>query len=186
MPPGFGGLLRWLLPIVAAAIFAVAGLVILWWFLEPIADSLGVPADERIDIVRVYLLTVGGGLLIWQVSIANRRAASAERVAELTALGNITGRLSAAIEHLGSGEALVRIGGIYELHHIAGDAADYRTTVLELLRAHLEGIADSVSEVAEISSQRSVEYETVLRVIRQMYVERGVYYEEEENAEDGG
>ena len=78
------------------------------------------------------------------------------------------------------------IGGIYELHHIAGDAADYRTTVLELLRAHLEGIADSVSEVAEISSQRSVEYETVLRVIRQMYVERGVYYEEEENAEDGG
>ena len=44
---------------------------------------------------------------------------------------------------------------------------------------------DSVSDVAEMSSQKSAEYETALRVIRQMYVERGVYYEEEKNAEDG-
>ena len=185
MPPASDGILRWLLPVAAAAILAVAGLVILWWFLDPIAVRLGVPADQKIDIVRLYLLAVGGFLLIWQIYVANRRAASAERVAELTALGNITGRLSVAIEHLGSDEALVRIGGIYELHHIAGDAVAYRTTILELLRAHLESIVDSVSDVAEMSSQKSAEYETALRVIRQMYVERGVYYEEEKNAEDG-
>ena len=186
MPPELSGVLRWLLPVAAVAVLAVGGLAVLWWFLEPIASYLGVADDERLDIVRVYLLAVGGGLLIWQVSIANRRASSAERVAELTELGNITERFNAAIANLGSDNSVVRIGALHQLHHIARDAANYRSTAHELLIAHLAGISDSILDPIQLSEQSSVEYETVFRMLREFYESQGVFYEEEENAEDGG
>lgn len=172
MWPGFSGVLRWLLPVATAAILAVAGLVLLWCFLEPVAAHLAVPADKKIDIVRVYLLAVGGILLIWQVSIANRRASSAERVAELTALGNITERLNTAIEHLGNDNSIVRVGALYQLHHIAMDAPDYRRTVFELVEAHSE-LIDPLSD----------EWDTLTRMLNQRMVDGGVYYDQD--AENG-
>lgn len=182
---GRGEVVRWLLPIGAAALLAIAGLVILWLFLEPVAIRLRVPEQERLDIVRVYLLAVGGGLLIWQIAVASRRASSAERVAALTEVGNITERLNAAVANLGNDSTVVRIGALYQLHHIARDAADYRGTVYRLLRAHLAGISASVSDVAQLDGQPAVEYRTVWRMIGEMTELQGVFYEEEKNEEDG-
>ena len=180
MSPGFSGVLRWLLPVAAAAILAVAGLLILFWFLEPVAARLGVPSDKKIDIVRVYLLAIGGGLLIWQVFIANRRASAAERTAELTALGNITERINAAIEHLGSDNPVVRIGALYQLHHIARDAPDYRQTVFELIRTHLNLVDSTIDYNAEIDSPLSAELATIVRMLNQRIADGGVYYAQDE------
>ena len=141
------------------------GLGLLWWKLDAIACYLGVPPNQKLDIVRVYLLGVGGGLLIWQVSVANRRATSAERVATATELGNITDRFHAAIANLGSTDLLVRVGAYHQLNHIARDAPDYRETVLGLLQARLSRISNSVSNPTQLSSDLSVEYETVYRLI---------------------
>ena len=165
------GLARWIASnrawLTAASLTAV-GLAVIWFFVAPIASRFGLPEADRLDIVRTYLLAVGGALLIWQISIANRRASSAERIAELTALSNITERLNSAIEHLASDDPIVRIGALYQLHHIALDAPEYRITVLDMFRAHLEGILASVSDVAELTGQLHREHTTVSRMVREL------------------
>ena len=170
------GVLRWLLPVVTAALLVVAGLALLWWFLAPIADRLGVAEEERLDIIRVYLLAAGGLLLIWQIAVANRRATSAERVAELTALANITDRLNAAIVNLGSANPVVRIGALYQLHHIAVDAPDYRRTVFELVKHHSDLIAPQPGAELEIDAQQAVERDAVAWMLHQKVAEGGLYY----------
>lgn len=171
------GVLRWLLPVLAAGILVVAGLALLWWFLTPIADRLGVAEANRLDIIRVYLLGAGGLLLIWQIAVANRRASSAERVAELTELGNITDRLNAAIANLGSTNPVVRIGALYQLHHIAVDAPDYRRTAFELVKRHAVLMAPQPDAV--IDAQRTVELDTIAWMLYQKIAEGGVYYGQE-------
>ena len=168
------GIFRWIagnhawLTVALAAVAIVAVLVMIWFFPEQIAAHFGLPEDKRLDIVRTYLLAVGGLLLIWQVFIANRRASSAERIAELTALGNITERLDSAIEHLASDNPIVRIVALYQLHHIALDAPEYRVTVLDMFRAHLEGILVSVSDVTKLTGQLHREHTTVSRMVREL------------------
>lgn len=156
------------LTVALAATAIVAGLAAIWFFLEPIAKHFGLPEADRLDIVRTYLLAVGGLLLIWQIFIANRRASSAERTAELTALSNITERLDSAIEHLASNDPIVRIGALYQLHHIALDAPGYRSTVLEMLNAHVVGIRSRVSDVAELTGQLEREHTTASRMISEL------------------
>ena len=170
------GVLRWLLPVVAAGLLIVAGLVLLWWFLPTIADRLGVAEDDRLDIIRVYLLAVGGLLLIWQIAVANRRASSAERVAELTALANITDRLNSAIVNLGNENPVVRIGALYQLHHIAVDAADYRRTVFELVKHHAALMSTEPDSDSEIDAQQAVEQDAVAWMTHQKIAEGGLYY----------
>ena len=91
--------------------------------------------DYVIDNDLGYL--VGGFLLIWQISVAGRRATAAEKTAELTERGNIAERFKNAIEHLGNGSASVHLGGVYALHHIAQEVEDYRKRVFEILCAHI-------------------------------------------------
>ena len=176
---GAYGVLRWLLPVVTAGLLVVAGLALLWWFLPPIADRLGVADEDRLDIIRVYLLAAGGLLLIWQIAVANRRATSAERVAELTALANITDRLNAAIVNLGSANPVVRIGALYQLHHIAVDAPDYRRTVFELVKHHSDLIAPQPGAELETDAQQAVEQDAVAWMSHQKVAEGGVYYVQE-------
>ena len=181
---GAYGILRWLLPVAAAGILVVAGLALLWWFLEPVADRLGVAKADRLDLVRVYLLGAGGLLLIWQIAVANRRAASAERVAELTALANITDRLNVAIANLGSENPVVRIGALYQLHDIAVDAAHYRRTVCELVKSHADLIPPEPDGESGIDVQQAVELVTVARMMYRKVGDGGLYYGAE-NAENG-
>ena len=173
---GAYGVLRWLLPVVTAGLLVVAGLALLWWFLPPIADRLGVADEDRLDIIRVYLLAAGGLLLIWQIAVANRRASSAERVAELTALANITDRLNAAIVNLGNENPVVRIGALYQLHHIAVDAPNYRRTVFALVKSHAELIAQASDAELGTDAQPTVEQDAVAWMTHQKVAAGGVYY----------
>lgn len=172
------GIFRWIagnrawLTVALAAVAIVAGLVAILLCLKTISGYFGLPDANRLDIVRTYLV-VGGGLLIWQLYIANRRAASAERTAELAALGNITGRLDSAIEHLESNASIVRIGGLYQLHHIARDAPGYRGTVSRLVRSHIDYL-----NTRQHTDLISAELAIAIRMLSQKITDGGVYYEE--------
>ena len=183
----FNGLQRWLAANwngLLAATLIITGLAAIWFWSKPIGEHFSLPKSGRLDIVRVYLLAAGGGLLLWQIFIANRRASAAERTAELTALSNITERLNSAIEHLGSEDSIVRIGGIYQLHHIARDAPDYRSTVFALVRSHLDLITPDLDGESETNDQTSIELDIMTKMLYQRIAAGGVYYEED--AEDGG
>ena len=94
---------------------------------------------------------VAGAVLMLQALIANRRASAMEEAAaaqadavEAYATANLNAergqrqeRLKNAIEHLGNGSESVRLGGAYELFHLAEDTPSLRQTVLDILCAHI-------------------------------------------------
>ena len=87
---------------------------------------------------------MGGILLALQAVIANRRAKAMENAANAqaeanqnTERGQRQERLKNAIEHLGHASDSVRLGGAYELFHLAQDNKDLCQTVMDILCAHI-------------------------------------------------
>ena len=99
---------------------------------------------EKNKILAFLGIGMGGILLALQAVIANKRAqamvdaANAQAKAnENTERGQRQERLKNAIEHLGHTSDSVRLGGAYELFHLAQDTDDLRQTVLDILCAHI-------------------------------------------------
>ena len=94
---------------------------------------------------------MGGVLLALQAVIANKRSVAMEKAANAqadaakqqakanqnTEQGQRQERLKNAIEHLDSSSDSLRLGGIYELFHLAEDTIEWRQTVLDILCAHI-------------------------------------------------
>ena len=107
--------------------------------------------SEQRDILALLGVGLGGVVLILQATIANTRARAMENsaraqaqaaVAQANANKNTEAglreeRLKNAIEHLGSASDSVRLGGAYELFHLAQDTARLRKTVLNVLCSHI-------------------------------------------------
>ena len=75
-----------------------------------------------------------------QADAANAQARATEEQAkanEHTEQGQRQERFRNAIEHLGHEEVSVRLGGAYELFHLAEDNEELRQTVLDILCAHI-------------------------------------------------
>lgn len=75
-----------------------------------------------------------------QADAANAQARATEEQAkanEHTEQGQQQERFRNAIEHLGHEKVSVRLGGAYELFHLAQDIEDLRQTVLDVLCAHI-------------------------------------------------
>ena len=107
--------------------------------------------SEKNKILTFLGLAMGGILLALQAVIANKRAVAMEKAANAqadaakqqakanqnTEQGQRQERLKNAIEHLGSSSDSVRLGGIYELFHLAEDTTEWRQTILDILCAHI-------------------------------------------------
>lgn len=109
--------------------------------------------DGKYETLRALGFGMGGILVVLQLLIANRRAYAMEETAkaqakatqeqakanENTEQGQRQERLKNAIEHLGHESDSVRLGGAYELFHLAEDTEDLgqRQTVLDILCAHI-------------------------------------------------
>ncbi len=107
--------------------------------------------SEKNEILKFLGIGFGGILLVWQAVIANKRAKAMEDTAKAqakateeqakanqnTERGQRQERLKNAIEHLGHDSDSVRLGGAYELFHLAQDTEDLRQTVLDILCAHI-------------------------------------------------
>ena len=108
-------------------------------------------AGEKFRVLEFLGVAMGGVLLAIGATIAHKRAVALERAAEAQADaakrqadantgaedGRRQERLKNAIEHLGHASDSVRLGGAYELFHLAQDTEDLRQTVMDILCAHI-------------------------------------------------
>ena len=128
-----------------------------------IGQRLGL--SEKIETLKFLGISMGGVLLALQAVIANNRAVAMENAAkaqidtakaqadvaeaqarateqhananENTEKGQRQERLKNAIEHMGHKEVFVRLGGAYELFHLAQDTKSLRQAVLDIFCAHI-------------------------------------------------
>ena len=161
-----------MLPFVLALIF---GVVIL---LEPVR-VLNLFGAGKTEILEFVALGIGGDLLALQVLISNKRAkalevaASAqakatERQAEAnrnTEEGQRQERFKNAIEHLGHQSDSVRLGGAYELVHLAEDIDHFRRTVLDILCAHIRRTTREDTYQEQHQEQPSEEAQSLLALL---------------------
>ena len=130
-----------------------------WAFYLLGLDLLG-PDDttRKTRAIELIGIAMGGVLLAIGATIANRRAVAMENAARAQAAaasaqaeaaaqqakankgaedGRRQERLKTAIEHLGHASRSVRMGGAYELFHLAQETPDLRRTALDILCAHI-------------------------------------------------
>ena len=128
--------------VVLLAVFAVVGVCDPAWVH---GFFFGVPeGTEKFRILEFVGVGMGGVLLAIGAAIANRRAAAMEETAKQQATANEGAedgrrqeRLKNAIEHLGHESDSVRLGGAYELFHLARDTGGLRQTAMDILCAHI-------------------------------------------------
>ena len=119
-----------------------------------ISQLLGISekgATEKSEALKFLGIGMGGILLALQALASHTRAKAMEEAANAQAKatkeqaktnqnaekGQRQERLKNAIEHLGHQSDSVRLGGAYELFHLAQDTEDLRQTVLDIFCAHV-------------------------------------------------
>ncbi len=135
--------------------------------------------SEKNEILKFLGIGFGGILLVWQAVIANKRAKALEETAkaqakateeqakanENTEQGQRQERLKNAIEHLGQASDSVRLGGAYELFHLAQDTKDLRQTVLDILCAHIRQATGGEKYREDYPSKPSEEVQSLLTLL---------------------
>ena len=102
----------------------------------PLQQLLGLKS-EKYDVLKFIGYCVAGVVSIWLAWAANKRANAMDATAKNTEAGQRQERLKNAIEHLGHKRDSVRMGGAYELFHLAKDTGYLRQTVMDILCAHI-------------------------------------------------
>ena len=100
-------------------------------------ELLGLNEKGKYEVLKAIGFCIVGVLLVLQALAANKRAKAMEDATENTEEGQRQERLKNAIEHLGHKRDSVRMGGTYELFHLAKDTRDLRQTVMDILCAHI-------------------------------------------------
>ena len=135
--------------------------------------GLGSPEKSEKNRILTFLgIGMGGILLALQAVIANRRAKAMENAAEEQAKANQNTergqrqeRLKNAIEHLGHDSDSVRLGGAYELFHLAQDMEDLRQTILDILCAHIRRTTGERKYRQDYPSKPSEEVQSLLTLL---------------------
>jgi len=127
-----------------AIILAVIMLAVVFCDFDAHYGLLGLEANEKSAALKYLGFAMGGVLVAIQAAASHIRAKAMEAVVEQQAEANRHNgaglrqeRLKNAIEHLGSDSESVRLGGAYELFHLAEDTELLRQTVLDILCAHI-------------------------------------------------
>ena len=110
-----------------------------------IGGLLGLTDDTAKNRILSFIgIGMGGILIALQALASYKRAKAMEDAANAhaqanqnTELGQRQERLKNAIEHLGHDSVSVRLGGAYELFHLAEDNRELNQTVLDILCAHI-------------------------------------------------
>ena len=160
-----GGLI-FLLVVLFSAFVAVMVSENLCW----ISPYLGL--SDKNKILTFLGIGMGGILLALQAVIANKRAQAMENAANAqaeanqnTERGQRQERLKNAIEHLGHASDSVRLGGAYELFHLAQDNAELRQTVMDILCAHIRRTTGERKYREDYPSKPSEEVQSLLTLL---------------------
>ena len=137
-------------------------------------------------ILKFLGIGMGGVLLALQALMSYRRAKALEDTADAQAeaakaqakateeqakanqtieQGQRQERLKNAIEHLGHESDSVRLGGAYELFHLAEDTEELRQTVLDILCAHIRRTTGEDEYQEKHKSKPSEEVQSLLTLL---------------------
>ena len=146
-----------------------------------IFNLLGIAGTEEPKYEALKFLGIGmGGILIaLQALMSYKRAKAMEQTAEAqadaaraqadavskTEQGQRQDRLKNAIEHLGHESDSVRLGGAYELSHLAEDTEDLCQTVLDILCAHIRRTTGESEYREKHKSKPSEEVQSLLTLL---------------------
>ena len=117
--------------------------------LSELSEETGLSKES--EVLTFLGIGMTGVVLMLQALIANKRAKAMEETARAqaeaaraqatanrnTETGQRQERLKNAIEHLGNESESVRLGGAYELFHLAEDTESLRHTILNILCSHI-------------------------------------------------
>lgn len=134
---------------------------------------------EKNEILKFLGFGMGGVLLVIQAGISYRRARAMEDAANAQAgataeqakanenaeKGLRQERLKNAIEHLGNKSDSVRLGGAYELFHLAQDTPELRQSVLDVLCAHIRQTTGESEYIKKYKSKPSEEIQSLLTLL---------------------
>ena len=133
---------------------------------ESIFSLLGIREAEggpsrKYQALRFLGFGMGGVLVALQALMSYRRAKAMEDAVLNTEQGQRQERLKNAIEHLGNKKDSVRLGGAYELFHLAQDTdtPELRQTMLDILCAHIRQTTsgDEYREKHEVEPSEEVQ-----------------------------
>ena len=178
-------------PLLSVLIFLLILLVVIFMgvlFFDSVKNCvsgfIGLTAKNK--ILTFLGFGMGGLLFIIQVLASHRRAKAMEDAANAqadaakvqakateeqvkanlhTEQGLRQERLKNAIEHLGNEKDSVRLGGAYELFHLAEDTEELRQTVLDILCAHIRQTTGEREYRKAHKSKPSEEVQSLLTLI---------------------
>ena len=175
-------------PLLSLLIVLLVMLVVLFSFVmccETVEEWVGclLGLRKKNEILKFLGISMGGVVLVLQAVIANIRAKAMEEQAkaqanatreqatanEHTEQGQRQERLKNAIEHLGHESVSVRLGGAYELFHLAADATEDTKklcqTVLDILCAHIRQTTGEATYQEAHRSKPSEEIQSLLTLL---------------------
>ena len=134
---------------------------------------------KKFEILKFLGVGMGGVLLTLQVFMSHKRATAMEATANAqasatgeqakanrnTEQGQRQERLKNAIEHLGHQSGSVRLGGAYELFHLARDTRELRRTVLDILCSHIRRVTGEGDYRETHKSAPSEEIQSLLTLL---------------------
>ena len=115
--------------------------VVFWTWLNAYVDPSS--AQEKSDLVRILVQTLGGVIVLLGLYFTWRRVTAAEKTVAISLEGQITERFTRAIDHLGATDDAgnkkleIRLGGIYGLQQIAQDSDKFYWQIMEVLTAYI-------------------------------------------------
>ena len=169
---------------------AFLGVLFSEWIETKISGQLDIA--KKSDILKFVGIAMGGILVALQALMSYKRAVALENTANAqadaanaqaeaanaqaranlhTEQGQRQERMKNAIEHLGHKSDSVRLGGAYELFHLAKDADPHedhtaiRQTVLDILCAHIRQTTGDIAYRNEHDSKPSEEVQSMLTLL---------------------
>ena len=170
-----------ILVVLLIALAIVFGVVMYYenpkWVFERFGLSTG--NNLKYEVLKFLGLGMGGILIALQALMSYKRAKAMEdtskaqadaaqaqtRANENTEQGLRQERLKNAIEHLGHEKDSVRLGGAYELFHLAEDNKDLRKTALDMLCLHIRQTTGEKEYQEKHESKPSEEVQSLLTLL---------------------
>ena len=130
---------------------------------EKVGQWLGLSGKNR--ILTFLGLGIGGILAALQVVALAGAVSEQARANQNTEQGHRQERLKNAVEHLGHASDSVRLGGAYELIHLAIDTKNLRWTIWEMLCDHIRLTTSKKEYREKYKSKPSEEIQSLLNLL---------------------
>ena len=162
-------------PVILLGLLAVIFLMVMVWEGAEKCFSELLGLYSKSEVLKFIGIGMGGVLIALQALMSYKRAKAMEDTAKAhadavlnTEQGLRQERLKNAIEHLGHEKDSVRLGGAYELFHLAEDIQELRQTVFDILCAH---IRQTTGESAYRKAHQSKPSEEVQSLLTLLFVQ---------------